>query len=684
MGRWQKSAIAGIIVSSVCLSLLAWLSSREMASRRQDLARDSHAVAHQFVDRMQGGLQQHLVGLGQMANFWETRKVVSEQEFYRFARRTNELTPLCLRLSSVDASARIQWVYPPEPNQSLPGFDVRTHPEGYETFRRAMETGEAALSPPLRLIGGAQGFLLMYPIYRDQSFLGAVVCSFRGSEFFSTLIHPGVLARWEEMILDSGTPLFASKGFEAVNPQGASVAEVFNLGGRTWEVRTRPRDEVVSARLRSGQVAFWVLGSFLAMVTGAVAWAGTCRAAGTRLALRIQGTALHETRERLDGAMQQLMQAEKMTALGELVAGVAHEINNPLASILGYSQLALARDLRPDVRRFLETSCSEAERAGKIVRNLLVFARKQPPEKKYLGLNGIIEKTLELKAYHLRTSMIEADTDLSPDLPMTMLDFHQIQQVLINLLNNAEQAMSGTGRGGRIRIATRRNGERIEARVSDTGPGVPFEVQSRIFEPFFTTKKEGEGTGLGLSMCYGIIQEHGGQIRVESRPGEGATIVLDLPIVERPPVAAEDSPSTNAAASSSLRILVIDDEPSVQSLLVDLLTDAGHRVDTASDVPEALRKIATDDHDLIISDVRMPHGTGRDIHAAVVARWPRLARRIIFTTGDGASAETRQFIEETGNEVLLKPWNLGEIHAAIARAVGQGSVVTRTVTTRAA
>jgi signal transduction histidine kinase/CheY-like chemotaxis protein len=574
-------------------------------------------------------------------------------------------------------------VYPPEPNQALPGFDVTTHPEGYETFRRAKETGEAALSPPLRLLDGVQGFVLMFPIYRDQAFVGAVVCTFAGSEFFGTLINPGVLARWEEMVLDSGRPLFASAGFKAAGAQDLFVAEGFSLGGRTWEVRTRPRDEVVSARLSSGQAAYWTLGSILAMVTGALAGAGTYRAVGTRLRLRLQGTALHETRERLDGAMRQLLQAEKMTALGELVAGVAHEINNPLASILGYSQLALARDLRPDVRRFLETSCSEAERAGKIVRNLLTFARKQPPEKKYLGLNGIIEKTLELKAYHFRTSMIEAETDLAPDLPMTMLDFHQIQQVLINLLNNAEQAMSGAGRGGTIRIATRRNGERIEARVSDTGPGIPFEVQSRVFEPFFTTKKEGEGTGLGLSMCYGIIQEHGGQIRVESRPGEGATFILDLPIVEKPPVAAEGPSSTRGGASSGLRILVIDDEPSVQRLLVDLLTDSGHRVDTASDVPEALRKIATNGHDLIISDMKMPHGSGRDIHAAVVARWPRLARRIIFTTGDGASAETQRFIRETGNEVLLKPWNIGDLQDAIARAVGQGTVATGTAATGA-
>jgi len=205
--------------------------------------------------------------------------------------------------------------------------------------------------------------------------------------------------------------------------------------------------------------------------------------------------------------------------------------------------------------------------------------------------------------------------------------------------------------------------------VSDTGPGIPPELQNRIFEPFFTTKKEGKGTGLGLSLCYGIIQEHGGEIQVTSEPGKGATFFLHLPIVEGLSTAQEAPTSTLPASTKGLRILVIDDEPMVQALLVDLLTAKGHRVDTASDVPDALKKIAADGHDVIISDMKMPHGTGRDIYTAVVTRSPRLARRIVFTTGDGASAETQRFVREAGNEVLLKPCKIEDIDSAIARAM---------------
>ncbi len=377
------------------------------------------------------------------------------------------------------------------------------------------------------------------------------------------------------------------------------------------------------------------------------------------------------TTARLDQATQQLMQAEKLTALGELVAGVAHEINNPLTSILGYAQLLLAKEESPEVRRRLETISAEAERTGRIVRNLLTFARKQPPEKRLLGLNGIVEKTLELKAYHFRVNQIVVEKDLARDLPKTMLDYHQIQQVVLNLLNNAEQAMSEGGAGGVIRIFTRAARGRIELRVADNGPGIPEEAMSRLFEPFFTTKKEGKGTGLGLSLCYGIVQEHGGTISADNISEGGALFTISLPVSGESTETAE--PGTPAGAPTSgrrrLRVFVVDDEQNVQSLIVELLTAQGHAVDTASDVPEALRKIASNDYDLIITDMKMPHGTGVDIYQAAERRDPGLARRVIFTTGDGASARTREFLESTGNEILIKPCRLEEIERVIDRAI---------------
>jgi two-component system NtrC family sensor kinase len=370
--------------------------------------------------------------------------------------------------------------------------------------------------------------------------------------------------------------------------------------------------------------------------------------------------------------MQQLIQAEKLSALGELVAGVAHELNNPLASIMGFLQLLLARDLPSDVKRRIETVYSEAERMAKIVKNLLTFGRKHTPEKKYLGLNGIVEKTIEIKTYQFKVNQIQVETDLQPGLPMTMLDFHQIQQVLINLLNNAEHAMAEQGRGGTLRFRTRVVGGRLELRVSDTGPGIPIEAQARVFEPFYTTKKEGKGTGLGLSICYGIVKEHGGGIRVESQPGKGTTFILDFPIVAAP-AALPVAPGPRGDRRAPLRILVVDDEQAVSEYLVELLTARGHRVDTAADVPEALQKIARSEIDLIISDMRLPQGTGRDVHRAAALKEAALASRMIFMSGDGQSEEVLRFVREAGGQMVPKPCTVGDIERAIGRALGTGA-----------
>jgi CheY-like chemotaxis protein len=308
---------------------------------------------------------------------------------------------------------------------------------------------------------------------------------------------------------------------------------------------------------------------------------------------------------------------------------------------------------------------------AKIVKNLLTFGRKHPPEKRYLGLNGIVEKTIELKAYPFKVNQIKVEADLQPGLPMTMLDFHQIQQVLINLLNNAEQAMAEQGRGGTIRFTTRAVGGRIELHLADSGPGIPIEAMPHIFEPFFTTKKDGKGTGLGLSICYGIVQGHGGGIRVESEPGKGTTFVLDFPIVAAPAAEAGTS-ETRGTGQAALRILIVDDEPAVSGFLLELLTARGHRVDTAADVPEALQKIARAELDLIISDMRLPQGSGRDVHRAAKLKEPALASRMIFTSGDGQDEEILRFVRETGGQMVPKPCTVAEIERAIGRAMGAG------------
>lgn len=242
---------------------------------------------------------------------------------------------------------------------------------------------------------------------------------------------------------------------------------------------------------------------------------------------------LKESQERMKQANDQLLQAEKLSALGGLIAGVAHELNNPLTSVILFSEMLLEQqEVKPELYDDLKVINSEATRASKIVRNLLTFARKHRPEQEYIQINKIIESTLELKNYQLRVDNIEVIKTLDKNLPQTMADPHQLQQVFFNLINNAQQAMSHLKTQKQLRISSYVQEDRIKIEVKDNGLGIHPEHLKRIFDPFFTTKASGEGTGLGLSISYGIIQEHGGQIIAYSQINEGTTMTIDLPIKE--------------------------------------------------------------------------------------------------------------------------------------------------------
>jgi signal transduction histidine kinase len=657
---------AGLVVAAAGLSGVGWVDHGQTVKREDDLALEARVTARQFASRVEAALDRHRVGIEQMAHFWEYSDRVTEAEFDHFAAATLALNPLCLRIVRVDANARVSWVYPPEANEALVGFDVRTHPQGYEAFVRARDTRRPALSEPLALVGGAPGFIITAPIFRGGGFDGAAVCSFRVDAFFEALLLPEVGTRYLRRVSDGSTVLYRSPG--AMRDSALAAAEGFTLAGRTWRISVAPRPEVLAARVDGGRATLWGLGALSALLLGAGAGFLTARGLAARRRLSEQGRTIEETRLRLDSAMEQLIQAEKMSALGELVSGVAHEINNPLATILGYSQLALERDPPETIRKYLATAAAEAERAGAIVRNLLTFARKHAPERKPTDLNAIVESTLELKAYHFRVSRIALIRDLDPSLPTTMLDAHQIRQVLLNLLNNAEQAF-GEERAGRIvRVTTRAERGLLRLEVADNGPGIPVELHERIFEPFFTTKGEGKGTGLGLSLCYGIVREHGGSIRVEGGPGRGARFVVELPVLEGTDAEANPSPARPETSRRALRILVVDDVPSVRAFLTDFLEGKGHEVAAAADAPEAVRKIQAESFDVIVCDMKMPQGSGREVYAAALARSPALGARVVFTTGDGASAETQRFIRETGAAVIPKPCRIEAIEEAVQRA----------------
>lgn len=369
----------------------------------------------------------------------------------------------------------------------------------------------------------------------------------------------------------------------------------------------------------------------------------------------------------LRSAQLQLMQADKLSTIGNVISGVAHELNNPLSVVLGFSQLLMARNQNHPELRQLEKVNEAARRCEKIVKNLLAFARGHKPERKYLGVNGIVAKTLDLKKYQLHVNNIEVVTDLDAELPRTMLDFHQVQQVLLNLVTNAEHAMVGMrDRPGRLEIRTSCLDGTIRVEVRDNGEGMSPETLDRIFDPFFSTKEQGRGTGLGLSVSYGIVQEHGGRIYARSERGRGSTFVIELPVrrdegVDAGDQAEERSIRQGERSLATRNVLVVDDEPMVLDLLIDIVEELGHRVDTAANGEEALRKARARTYDMVISDVRMPRMNGIDLYRNLLSVRPELQGNVVFVTGDLIDNDTVRFLAEVNARAIAKPLEVSQV-----------------------
>jgi signal transduction histidine kinase len=368
----------------------------------------------------------------------------------------------------------------------------------------------------------------------------------------------------------------------------------------------------------------------------------------------------------------QLLQAEKMAALGQTISGVAHELNNPLATILTWSERLAKHHADPDIRRGLETILQQSERAARIVRSLLTFARKRHTTRTMVDLNAVVRETLALRGYEQRVSNISTIEALAAGLPQVFADPHQIQQVLLNLVINAEQAMlSANGRGTLI-VRTWHDLERdaVILEVADDGPGVPGEVQTKIFDPFFTTKEVGKGTGLGLTVAYAIVQEHGGDIRVRSEPGRGATFTVEVPAGVGALKVRDDSLDQAEPVASGSTALVVEDEAALASAVAESLGDAGFRVDRAADGQEALNRVRERAYDVIVCDLKMPRLDGVAFYRTLHAEAPASAQRIIFMTGDVAGTDAERFLEESGCRWLAKPFRLAELLRVARTLVG--------------
>jgi len=380
---------------------------------------------------------------------------------------------------------------------------------------------------------------------------------------------------------------------------------------------------------------------------------------------------LEKTVETLKAMQAQLIQSEKLSAMGEFVAGIAHELNNPLTSVVGFAELLQQADLNERHRRFLDLIVLSAQRCHKIVESLLSFARQHKPERKPVKLHEVVESSVAILQYQLRTSNIQVVTRFDPNLPRVMADRHQLQQVFVNLINNARQAIEAYKPRGMIHITTEPCERGARVSFQDDGPGIAKENLAKIFNPFFTTKEIGKGTGLGLSLSYGLIKEHGGTISVESQPGSGATFIIELPLA---PDTARTGDTTQTPRKETFdargkRVLVVDDEELILQFVRESLAPLGCQLDAVADGEAALRHLRDNQYDLTICDWKMPGIGGQQVYEQAHASNPATGSRFVFMTGDIMNDKIQAFLEETGAKCLPKPFSVEEFRSTIGTAL---------------
>ncbi|PYX39271.1 MAG: hypothetical protein DMG81_09785, partial [Acidobacteria bacterium] len=387
-------------------------------------------------------------------------------------------------------------------------------------------------------------------------------------------------------------------------------------------------------------------------------------AVGRQLATTIEKVRLYEETcrayEDLRKTQEQLLQSEKMSAVGQLIAGVAHELNNPLTAILGYAQLLESEGLNDRASDFVRKLFKQAQRTHRVVQNLLSFARQRKPQKTDVDVRKIIDETLALRDYDLKVNNIVLERDTMIDVPSVTADPHQLEQVFLNIINNAVDAILEGGKGGKLKVRIHSTDGQVRVEFLDSGVGI--KDPNRIFDPFYTTKSVGKGTGLGLSICYGIIKEHGGDITANNRAEGGAVIEVRLPasgrVIETEPVVT----LTRRELAIEGRVLLLEDEEAVLEFERDVLVGAGAQVVALMNVDEAKSRLRAESFDAVILNGRMPGGwTAPDAHRWVGVACPGLEKKLLFTFSNIAEPEIRNYLQSHGVPSLVKPFEVVDL-----------------------
>jgi two-component system NtrC family sensor kinase len=376
--------------------------------------------------------------------------------------------------------------------------------------------------------------------------------------------------------------------------------------------------------------------------------------------------------EELTHQREALYQREKLAALGSLLAGVAHELNNPLSVVVARAVL-LEEQGDATTRGAALRIRTAAERCARIVRTFLAMARQQKPERGPVAVDEVVTAALDIAGYALRTSGIEVRVELAEDAPLINADADQLHQVLLNLVINAQQSLQDMPLPRRIRIRSviDRKAGMLALTVADNGPGIPPHLKARVFEPFFTTKPTGVGTGVGLAVSLGIIEAHGGTMSVDAAPGGGAAFTIRLPLGDGAAAGELVAAPASSLREAHYRILIVDDEAEIRDTLCEILTGAGHDVAVAASGRDALKRMGIETFDVIVTDIRMPDLDGRALYQEIRARWPGKAARVVFITGDTLASTLRDFVTASGRPVIEKPFLPADVRRVVAELVAR-------------
>ncbi len=382
-----------------------------------------------------------------------------------------------------------------------------------------------------------------------------------------------------------------------------------------------------------------------------------------QLATTIEKVQLYEETcrayEDLRRTQEQLLQSEKMSAVGQLISGVAHELNNPLTAILGYAQLLEGAGLDPRSADYVRKLFKQAQRTHRVVQNLLSFARQRKPQKQEVDLRKVLEESLTLREYDLKVNNVSLEREIPDDLPSVVADPHQLEQVFLNVINNALDAMVESSGSGVLKVRVFKKDAYVCVEFDDSGPGI--KDPSRIFDPFYTTKSVGKGTGLGLSICYGIVKEHGGEIVARNRDEGGATIAIRLLASEKPPLPETVAPTRRESLLAG-RMLLVEDEEAVLEFERDVLVGAGAEVTTSMSVEDTQEKLRNGSFDVIVMNGRMPGGcSAREMYEWIAKNCPGMEKGLLLTFSTVTDAETRSFLHEHGVPSLAKPFEVADL-----------------------